>query len=87
MSKLKALYTSEVEDLCSKVLDKEKVNFMGARSAHDFPPIDTPTPFAVIFNTATRDKKGDHWIAMYRGDRSKVKTNFGYFFDTYGVGT
>jgi hypothetical protein len=71
--------TMQIDEIFKKYSYTRKI-YKGTR-AFDELPKKIKRPSAYIINTETRDKDGEHWIAIYYNNYGNVE-----FFDSFGLG-
>jgi hypothetical protein len=71
--------TKQIDEIFKKYSYTRKI-YKGTR-AFDELPKKIMKPSAYIINTETRDKDGEHWIAIYYNNYGNVE-----FFDSFGLG-
>ena len=86
------LYTTKIKCLPSRLLSKDtpgeisrlsqnSTGWLGFYARDELPYLQhTARPFALVFNTHSKDKPGQHWLAIYTSSSSPTE-----FFDSFGI--
>ena len=74
--------TGQIQEILSKTLPSDKVNFLGVFAQDKIPLIDSSFSFPLCFvsNTHPSTKPGEHWVAFFYDSPSSLE-----FFDSYGL--